>query len=158
MNHSTHITPEGWDKLVKEMEALWEERRVVTEAVSEAAAMGDRSENAEYIYGKKKLRELDRRISYLHKRSKILKVYTPLVTDEDLIIFGAYVEFKDESGRLMQFRVVGPDEADIKLKTLSTVSPIGSALLDKRVGDVIKVKTPAGIKTFTILKVSYNTK
>ncbi len=93
MKEATFITPEGWKKLNKEMEELWEERKQVTEAVSEAAAMGDRSENAEYIYGKKRLRELDRKIGFIHKRFKILKVHNPEVRDTSIVAFGAYETF-----------------------------------------------------------------
>ncbi|GAA4825964.1 GreA/GreB family elongation factor [Algivirga pacifica] len=149
MDTSILITKEGFDQLNQEMKALWDERKIVTEAVSEAAAMGDRSENAEYIYGKKKLRELDRRIGYLHKRTQILKIFTP-AGKEGQACFGRFVKFKDETGRSMEFRLVGKDEADTRKKTLSIMSPIGKALWDKFVGDSVQVQTPAGRKTFTI--------
>ncbi|MEH0156218.1 GreA/GreB family elongation factor [Limibacter armeniacum] len=155
MKEATFITPEGWQKLNKDMEALWDERKQVTEAVSEAAAMGDRSENAEYIYGKKRLRELDRKIGFLHKRFKILTVYNPEVRNTSIVAFGAYVKFKDETGRSMQFRLVGVDEANIKQQTLSVVSPIGKALLNRKLGESVEVQTPAGLKTFTIESINY---
>ncbi|MCG8474899.1 MAG: GreA/GreB family elongation factor [Cytophagales bacterium] len=155
MSKSNFITQEGWDALNEEMEALWAERKMVAEAVGEAAAMGDRSENAEYIYGRKKMREIDRRISYIHKRFKVLIIPRIEKTESDRAYFGSYVEFKDQTGRAMKFRLVGTDEADVKKKQLSIDSPIGRVLQDKKVGDVVEAHTPVGKKIFTIVSVSH---
>ncbi|BDD02621.1 GreA/GreB family elongation factor [Aureibacter tunicatorum] len=154
-NYSNLITKEGWDALNAEMEALWSERKQVAEAVGEAAAMGDRSENAEYIYGRKKLRELDGRIGYIHRRFKVLKVAAFENIDQSKVFFSAYVKFKDQTGRPMEFQLVGTDEADIKKKKLSVESPIGKALMDKKIGDTVEVDAPVGKKIFTILAITY---
>ncbi|NME72257.1 GreA/GreB family elongation factor [Flammeovirga aprica] len=154
MNKSTYITKEGMESLQNEVQEIWEERKVVTQAVSDAAAMGDRSENAEYIYGKKKLREIDGRLTYLRRRINTLKVFDQKV-DDTRAMFSAYVTFKDQTNREMTLRLVGPDEADIKKQSISIASPIGKSLLNQSVGDAIEVITPAGKKVFTILKVKY---
>ncbi|KXX67237.1 GreA/GreB family elongation factor [Flammeovirga sp. SJP92] len=154
MNKSTYITKEGMESLQNEVQEIWEERKVVTQAVSDAAAMGDRSENAEYIYGKKKLREIDGRLTYLRRRINTLKVFDQKV-DDTRAMFSAYVTFKDQTNREMTLRLVGPDEADIKKQSISIASPIGKSLLNQSVGDAVEVTTPAGKKTFTILKVKY---
>ncbi|OHX65569.1 GreA/GreB family elongation factor [Flammeovirga pacifica] len=154
MNNSAYITIEGMEGLQQEVQVLWEERKIVTEAVSEAAAMGDRSENAEYIYGKKKLREIDGRLTYLRRRIGAVKVFDQDI-DENKAMFSAYVTFKDQINNVMTLRLVGPDEADIKKQSISIASPIGKALLNKEIGDTVDVITPAGKKTFTIQKVKY---
>ncbi|MBD0401257.1 GreA/GreB family elongation factor [Flammeovirga sp. EKP202] len=154
MNKSTYITKEGMESLQNEVQEIWEERKVVTQAVSDAAAMGDRSENAEYIYGKKKLREIDGRLTYLRRRINTLKVFDQKV-DDTRAMFSAYVTFKDQTNREMTLRLVGPDEADIKKQSISIASPIGKSLLNQSVGDSVEVVTPAGKKIFTILKVKY---
>ncbi|WP_044200816.1 GreA/GreB family elongation factor [Flammeovirga sp. OC4] len=154
MNKSTYITKEGMESLQNEVQEIWEERKVVTQAVSDAAAMGDRSENAEYIYGKKKLREIDGRLTYLRRRINTLKVFDQKV-DDTRAMFSAYVTFKDQTNREMTLRLVGPDEADIKKQSISIASPIGKSLLNQSVGDAVEVVTPAGKKIFTILKVKY---
>ncbi|BDD10710.1 transcription elongation factor GreB [Fulvitalea axinellae] len=154
MSKSIWITKEGWDALNAEMEALWKERRMVADAVGEAAAMGDRSENAEYIYGRKKLREVDRRISYIHRRFKVLKVIENQPKEPGKAIFGSWIEFKDPTGKVFKFQIVGSDEADPKKKKMSVVSPIGKALVDRMVGETVDVQTPAGKRVFTIISVS----
>lgn len=154
MNKSAYITKEGMESLQKEVQEIWEERKIVTQAVSDAAAMGDRSENAEYIYGKKKLREIDGRLTYLRRRINTIKVFDQKV-DDSRAMFSAYVTFSDQTKREMTLRLVGPDEADIKKQSISIASPIGKALLNQSIGDVVDVITPAGKKTFTILKVRY---
>ncbi|ANQ48423.1 GreA/GreB family elongation factor [Flammeovirga yaeyamensis] len=154
MTKSAYITKEGMEGLQQEVQVLWEERKIVTEAVSDAAAMGDRSENAEYIYGKKKLREIDGRLTYLRRRIGNVKVFDQEI-DENKAMFSAYVTFKDQTNHMMTLRLVGPDEADIKKQTISIASPIGKALLNKQIGDSVDVVTPAGKKTFTIQKVKY---
>ncbi|NLR92513.1 MULTISPECIES: GreA/GreB family elongation factor [Flammeovirga] len=154
MSKSAYITKEGMEGLQQEVQVLWEERKIVTEAVSEAAAMGDRSENAEYIYGKKKLREIDGRLTYLRRRIGNVKVFDQEI-DENKAMFSAFVTFKDQTNNVMTLRLVGPDEADIKKQSISIASPIGKALLNKTIGDSVDVITPAGKKTFTIQKVKY---
>ncbi|MBB6460758.1 GreA/GreB family elongation factor [Flammeovirga kamogawensis] len=154
MNKSTYITKEGMEGLQQDVLELWEERKIVTQAVSDAAAMGDRSENAEYIYGKKKLREIDGRLTYLRRRIANVKIFDQKI-DENVAMFSAYVSFKDQGGNTMTLRLVGPDEADIKKQTISIASPIGKALLNKKIGDTVDVITPAGKKNFTIQKVKY---
>ncbi|AZQ61901.1 transcription elongation factor GreB [Flammeovirga pectinis] len=154
MNKSTYITKEGMEGLQQDVLELWEERKIVTQAVSDAAAMGDRSENAEYIYGKKKLREIDGRLTYLRRRIAEVKVFDQKI-DKNIAMFSAYVSFKDQNGNTMSLRLVGPDEADIKKQTISIASPIGKALLNNKIGDSVDVITPAGKKNFTILTVNY---
>ncbi len=113
MAKSNYITREGWQALDRELHYLWrEERPVVTQAVSEAAAMGDRSENAEYIYGKKRLREIDRRVRFLAKRLEVLKIVDPDPRQEGKVFFGAWVRVENEQEEQRIFRLVGPDEFD----------------------------------------------
>ena len=155
MIESTYITKEGWNQLNEEMTALWKDRRKVVDAVSEAAAMGDRSENAEYIYGRKRLREIDRRISYIHKQFKILKVIELKAGQSPIVKFGTWVEYKDQNNKSHTYQIVGSDETNIREKKLSVVSPIGTALLHKKVGDQIQVQIPAGLMTLSITKIYF---
>jgi len=131
---SPYITPGGYQNLQDEQKRLWKFRREVAEAVSVAAAEGDRSENAEYIYRKKQLRELDRRIRYLQKRLPILKVIDT-VGNRDQIFFGAFVTLIDDNGEKKNYQVVGPDEIDPDGGNISIDSPVAKALLKKRCGD-----------------------
>ncbi|HSJ95934.1 MAG TPA: transcription elongation factor GreB, partial [Myxococcota bacterium] len=140
-----YITPEGYERLRAELERLWrEERPRVTREVAEAAAHGDRSENAEYIYGKKRLREIDRRIELLGKRLDELTVVPPRDDRPDRVYFGAWVDLEDEDGAVSKYRVVGPDEFDGEKNFISMDSPIGRALMKKREGDVVHVERPIG--------------
>ena len=151
------ITPEGYKVLKDELDHLWRVRRPeVTRAVSEAAAMGDRSENAEYIYGKKLLREIDRRVRFLMKRIEVLKVVDTRPTDPTRIYFGAWVEVEDaSSGEILALRIVGPDETDAGRGWISIDAPMARALLKKAVDDEVAVERPAGRGLFYVLSVSY---
>jgi len=148
---SPYITPGGFEVLQQELDDLWLRRRQVVMALSEAAAEGDRSENAEYIYRKKELGGLDRRIHYLQKRLPVLNV----VRDShrgDAIYFGATVELRDEAGNILTYRVVGPDETDASSNAISMDSPLAKALLTKRVDDEVVLIT--GEKTSHLVVVS----
>lgn len=128
---SPYITPDGFRTLQNESKALWERRREVTVALSAAAAEGDRSENAEYIYRKKELRELDRRIRYLQKRLPNLKVVEHQPDDTERVFFGAWVTLEDDNGAELSFRIVGADEFDPAKRWISVDSPMARALLQK---------------------------
>lgn len=156
MKRSNHITREGWDRLDRELKYLWkEERPRVTKAVSEAAALGDRSENAEYIYGKKRLREIDRRVRFLMKRLEELTIVYPQAQQQGKVYFGAWVTLINEQDQEVSYRLVGPDEFDIKNGEISIDSPMARALLGKQVDDEVIVKTPEGEKVFDIIKIWY---
>jgi len=150
------ITPEGFDTLQTELKDLWIRRRDVTAALSAAAAEGDRSENAEYIYRKKELREIDRRVRYLQKRTAVLKVVHDLPSDQSKIFFGANVEMEDEDGERSNIRIVGPDEIDTSRHWISVDSVVARALLKSSVDDEVTVSAPGGTKTYIIGKVSYD--
>lgn len=153
---NNYITREGWDNLKQELKFLWrEERPKVTQAVSEAAALGDRSENAEYIYGKKRLREIDRRIRFLSKRLEVLKIVDPDPRQEGRVYFGAWVKLQDENGGIKVFRLVGPDEFNPAKKWISINSPVARKLLGKQIDDEVTVNTPNGIITYWILEINY---
>ncbi len=153
-----YITPEGVKKLQAELEQLWKvERPRVTQEVSLAAAHGDRSENAEYIYGKKRLREIDRRIRFLRKRFEMLAVVRPgEVADPERIFFGAWVTLEDQEGAEHRYRLVGPDEIDVGRGLISVESPIGRVLLGKREGDEVTVQRPAGRAVYAVMRISYD--
>ena len=154
---SRYITPEGARVLREELQYLWKvERPQVTQAVSEAAALGDRSENAEYIYGKKRLREIDRRVRYLTKRLDELKVVDSLPADRDKVYFGAWVTVEGEDGETATWRLVGPDEFDLTKGYLSIDAPLARALLGKRVDDEISVATPQGRQLWYLLEIRYD--
>jgi len=127
----------------------------VTRAVAEAAAQGDRSENAEYIYGKKQLAAIDRRVRYLRKRLQHVRVVTERPAETTRIFFGAWFELEDENGATHRFRVVGPDEFDHAPAYLSMDSPLGKAVLGKRLDDEFDVATPQGSVRYTVVRVSY---
>jgi transcription elongation factor GreB len=151
---SPYITPAGFSALSKELEEIWVRRRGVVEALAAAAAEGDRSENAEYIYRKKELAGVDRRIRYLQKRLPELKV----VRDHprsDAVYFGAVVGIRDDAGSLHEYRIVGPDEADSKTGAISIDSPAARALLGKRVDDEATITTEKSVKTVAIVSVRY---
>ncbi len=156
MAKSHYITRDGWDALDKELKYLWkDERPCVTQAVSEAAAMGDRSENAEYIYGKKRLREIDRRVRYLTKRLEQLKIVEPDPRQEGKIFFGAWVKLEAEDESIKIYRLVGPDEFEPSKYWISIDSPVARALLGKQVDDEVSVSTPGGLVTYWVLAISY---
>ncbi|MFP6639747.1 MAG: transcription elongation factor GreB [Myxococcota bacterium] len=154
---SAYITPEGYERLKEEHDRLWRvERPEVTEQVSAAAALGDRSENAEYIYGKKRLREIDRRVRFLAKRLEALTVVGPDEEREtDRIYFGAWVSLEDERGEAVCYRLVGPDESDPSRNEISMDSPVGRSLLGKSVGDEVTVHRPRGAMAYEVMAVSY---
>ncbi len=154
---SNYITPEGYARLRAEHQELWKvERPRVTHQVSVAAALGDRSENADYIYGKKRLREIDRRIRFLEKRMEALQVVEFDSSREgDRVFFGAWVTLEEESGDRVRYRVVGPDESDPANGFISMDSPVGRSLLGKSVGDELTVRRPKGGITYEIVAVAY---
>jgi transcription elongation factor GreB len=153
---SNYITPEGAKALRDELDYLWkEERPRVTQAVSEAAAQGDRSENADYIYGKRRLREIDQRVRHLTLRLDAVKVVAAPPTHADRIFFGAWVRLENDTGIEAEYRIVGPDEFDVARGFISMDAPMGRALMGKRAGDEVVVERPAGTAVFTIIEISY---
>ncbi|NVK00916.1 MAG: transcription elongation factor GreB [Oceanospirillaceae bacterium] len=154
---SPYITKEGYERLNGELKYLWRTKRPeVTQALSEAAAEGDRSENAEYIYRKKELREIDRRVRYLSKRLDGIKVVEHLPSDQSRIFFGAWVTLADEEDNQRTYRIVGADEIDPKLGYISVDSPIAKLLLKKGVGDELEFTTPdAELRWYEIVEIRY---
>lgn len=152
---SPYITRAGFEALQAESRQLWVKRREVTAALAAAAAEGDRSENAEYIYRKKQLRELDRRIRYLGKRLPELKVVDPRDDGCEQAFFGAWVTLEDEDGTELTYRIVGADEFDPQRNWISIDSPMARALLKKQPDDEVAVETPQGERHFVVLAVSY---
>ncbi|HYQ47973.1 MAG TPA: transcription elongation factor GreB [Thermodesulfovibrionales bacterium] len=153
---SPYITPEGHKRLSDELSFLWKTKRPqVTQAVAEAAAMGDRSENAEYIYGKRQLRQIDSRIRFLSKRLSELKVIDKKPTDTSKIFFGAWIELEDSRGEVHTYRIVGADEIDPGKNFISVDSPMARALLRKTDGDDVTVSRPNGTSVFVVLSVRY---
>ncbi|WP_028116472.1 transcription elongation factor GreB [Ferrimonas senticii] len=156
MSRANLITKDGWNKLEAELKFLWkEERPRVTQAVSDAAALGDRSENAEYIYGKKRLREIDRRVRFLSKRMEVLRVVEPDPRQAGKAYFGAWLELESEAGEIKHYQLVGPDEFEIGVGKISIDSPLARAMLGKEVDDEVIVRTPAGAQTYYINRISY---
>jgi transcription elongation factor GreB len=151
---SPYITPAGFAALQKELEDIWLRRRDVVKALAEAAAEGDRSENAEYIYRKKELGGLDRRIRYLQKRLPALKVVRESPSD-DAIYFGAFVEVCDDAGKTHTYRIVGPDETDAKTSAISMDSPLAKSLLAKHVDDEIVVNIGDKTATMNVVSIRY---
>ncbi len=142
---SKYITPEGAGRLRDELERLWRiERPQVTQAVAEAAAQGDRSENAEYIYGKRRLREIDRRVRFLRKRLEGMVVVGQPPADPRRIYFGAWVTLEAEDGRQSRYRIVGPDEIDREPGYISLDSPLARALLGRALDDEVRTQLPGG--------------
>jgi len=154
---SSYITRAGYLALQDELEELWKvERPRVTEQVAAAAALGDRSENAEYIYGKKRLREIDGRIRFLTKRlDELTVVESGPRKDADRIYFGAWVTLEDEEGAEQRYQLVGPDEFDATRGRISVDSPVGRALMGARLGDEVGVRRPKGETVYTVLAIDY---
>ena len=153
---SKYITAEGYQKLAEELDHLWFELRPeVTRAVSAAAAEGDRSENAEYIYRKKQLRQIDSRVRFLRKRLEDMKVVSTVPENQDKVFFGAWVTVEDEKGEERCYRIVGPDEFDMQEDYISMDSPVAKALLGKELDDEIELELPGGKSTLIILDVEY---
>ncbi|MGD8630526.1 MAG: transcription elongation factor GreB [Gammaproteobacteria bacterium] len=152
---SPYITAEGYRTLAEELKALWQRRARVTRALAAAAAEGDRSENAEYIYRKKQLREIDRRIRYLQKRLPDLKVVKTSPADREKIFFGASVTLEDDTGREVVYRIVGADEFDPAKGWISVDAPLARALLAKTLDDEVQVTTPGGEVSFLVIGIDY---
>ena len=153
---SNYITPQGKQRLESELDYLWRTKRPqITRSVSEAAAQGDRSENAEYIYGKKQLREIDARIRFLRKRLEILITVDRIPDEPERIFFGAWVELESEQGEILEFRIVGPDEFDRQTSYISMDAPLARALLGRQLDEEITVALPGGDKTFLITRIEY---
>ena len=153
---SKFITPQGAARLKHELDHLWRVLRPqVTQAVQEAAAQGDRSENAEYIYGKRQLREIDRRVRFLRQRLDGMVVVSAPPSDRARVFFGAWVTLEDDDGNEVEYRIVGPDEFDAATGLISMDSPLGRALMGKRLDDEVKVELPGGAKTYAIVGVRY---
>ncbi len=156
MSHKVYITPAGARKLRDELTHIWKVKRPeVTKKVAAAAALGDRSENADYIYGKKHLREIDKRIRYLTKRLDNLEIVDRKPDDQEKVYFGAWVKLEDESGDTRIVRIVGADEFDIKKGWISLESPVAKGLLGKSKGDDTMIMSPEGKREMYILDVSY---
>ena len=152
---SPYITRAGFDKLQAESESLWQRRKHVTAALTAAAAEGDRSENAEYIYRKKELREIDRRIRYLQVRLPDLKIIDSTPADPDRVFFGALVTLENEAGETLRYRIVGADEFDPKKNWISVDSPVARALLKQAVDSEVNVDTPGGKECYLVVDVEY---
>ena len=153
---SKYITPEGARRLREELEQLWRvERPRVTQAVAEAAAQGDRSENAEYIYGKRRLREIDRRVRHLRKRLEGMTVVDQPPADPNRVYFGAWVTVEARNTRETRYRIVGPDEIDRGPRYISMDSPLARVLLGRRLDDEVTVELPGKSESFVIVDIEY---
>lgn len=153
---SRYITPAGHARLRAELEQLWRvERPQVTAAVSAAAAQGDRSENAEYTYGKRRLREIDSRVRFLRQRLDGMVVVEQPPSDSRRVFFGAWVELEDAQGNLQRHRIVGPDEFDQAEGYISMDAPLARALMRKALDDEVKVPLPGGERGYVIVGISY---
>ena len=153
---SPYITPEGFARMRAELKSLWKEQRPeVTRKVAEAAAMGDRSENAEYIYGKKQLREIDARVRFLSKRLDELQVVERAPPDRTRVFFGAWVTLESDCGEVVDYRLVGPDEFDMDPRFISIDGPLARALVKKQVGDSVRVGQQEAERGYRVLNISY---
>jgi transcription elongation factor GreB len=153
---SQFITPAGAARLRAELDELWRvERPRVTQAVSEAAAQGDRSENAEYTYGKRRLREIDRRVRFLRQRLDGMVVVDQPPADRGRVFFGAWVTLEDESGTEQRHRIVGPDEFDLQADYISMDAPLARALLRRALDDEVEVALPGGARRYVITAIEY---
>ncbi len=151
-----YMTPQGHQKLVSELEHLLRiERPEITKLVQWAASNGDRSENADYIYGKKRLREIDRRIRFLSGRLDQAQVVDPSKMESCKIQFGATVKIEDEDGFIKEFAIVGVDEVDTAKGRISWQSPIGKGLLGKIVGDEVIIQVPSGERVYEVVSINY---
>jgi transcription elongation factor GreB len=154
---SPYITTQGYQRLEAEKKALWSRRRDVTKALAAAAAEGDRSENAEYIYRKKELREIDRRIRYLQKRLPMLKVVDQPPSNRGQVFFAAWVTLECDRGREHRYRIVGPDEIDHAAGYISMDSPLARALMKRSLDDQVEVQTAGGMDLYWITSIEYVT-
>ena len=156
MSDKVYITPEGARKLRDELNELWKVTRPeVTKNVSDAAALGDRSENADYIYGKKRLREIDKRIRYLTKRLDNLEIVDRHPDKQDTVYFGAWVRLENEEGKISELRIVGSDEFNPSTGWISVESPMAKSLIGKKLGTSINLNLPGGTVEYYILEISY---
>ncbi len=153
---SRYITPEGETRLRAELDRLWRiERPQVTQSVSEAAAQGDRSENAEYLYGKRRLREIDRRVRFLRTRLEGMVIVTQRPSDPTRVYFGAWVSLERDDGEVVCYRIVGPDETDMAQDYISMDSPLGRALMRRALDEEITVEAPGGARRYVIVAIAY---
>lgn len=151
------ITPGGYDRMYAELRSLADQDRPqLLEEIAAAAAQGDRSENAEYIYGRKRLREVDKRINFLKSRLERARIIDPKSQSGEKVDFGATVTIEDEGGKHKTWFIVGEDEADPSSGKISWKSPLGRALLNKKPGDVADVETPRGDASYSVVRISYN--
>jgi transcription elongation factor GreB len=156
MSKTELVTREGYEALQRELNQLWREKRPDTTAkVAWAASLGDRSENADYQYNKKLLREIDRRVRYLRKRLEVIKVVDYSPEQNGRVFFGAWVEIENDEAEQLRFRIVGPDEIYGRNDYISIDSPMARALIKKQVDDEVQVPTPTGIKEWWINKIWY---
>lgn len=156
MKKTDLITREGYNTLKQELDHLWHEKRPeITRIVSWAASLGDRSENADYTYNKRLLRDIDRRVRYLRKRLETLKIVDYHPQQAGHVFFGAWVEIENDSGEVLSFRIVGPDEIYSRKDYISIDSPMARALIQKSVDDEAQVQTPDGPKTWFINSIRY---
>lgn len=156
MSTKNYITPSGADKLKAELKKLlYGDRPELVKVISWAASNGDRSENGDYIYGKRRLREMDRRIRFLTQRLEAAEVIEPKSQNPDRVLFGATVTVLNEDEQEKTYRIVGQDEIDAKLGHVSWVSPIAKALLNSKVGDVVRLKTPKGEEELEVVRIQY---
>lgn len=156
MSEKNYITPQGFQKLREEYQILLNgERPKVVETVAWAASNGDRSENADYIYGKRRLREIDRRLKFLTDRLEASEVVDPLKTQSEKVLFGATVTIEDEDANRISYQIVGEDEFDPKAFKVSWKSPLAKALLGKKQGDEVTIQKPAGNELVVIEKIEY---
>ena len=156
MEQKNYITPQGFDKLRNEYTTLLNsERPQVVATVAWAASNGDRSENADYIYGKRRLREIDKRLHFLQKKMESAEVIDPKTLKSERIIFGATVTLENDEGNEIIYQIVGADEIDIKLGKISWNSPVAKALLGKKIDDEVIIKKPQGEETVTILSFEF---
>lgn len=152
---SPYITVEGYATLDTELKAIWKRRAIVVKILSAAAAEGDRSENAEYIYRKKELREIDYRIRYLQKRLPDLIIVNNQVSNPQQVFFSAWVTIENDQGKESTYRIVGSDEFDAKKGWISMDSPVAKALFKKLIKDNVSIKTPKGIEHYIINNIYY---
>ncbi len=151
-----YITPTGFEKLRLELQDLLKVKRPeVVKVVSWAAGNGDRSENADYIYGKRRLREIDKRIRFLTKRLDMAEVIDPSKLNANKVLFGATVTVENESGKKTTYKIVGIDESNPEIKLVSWISPIARAMLNAKVGDIVQFRSPKGEEELQILKIVY---
>lgn len=153
---SPYITPAGYERMDKELNGLWKRRAEVTRALAAAAAEGDRSENAEYIYRKKELASIDRRIRYLQKRLPELTVVSDAPSDPSRVFFGAWVVLDNEEAESHTYRIVGSDEIDMDSRYVSMDAPLARGLFKKQLDDEVQVETPKGVIRYLISSISYD--